>query len=153
VGHMKSAVLSLSLLIATSGAVQAQDMTAEVWSVCGYDGLLTWHDTRLVFTEQTATDTDVALAGYFDWRSSAGHSGRERFTGTIGSDGELTLQGLEMEGSDGLVTSLYVAQVSGERTQITDGVWLDGAPGIWAAVRDGGRGTAEALCSGEAQLS
>jgi len=29
---------------------------------------------------------------------------------------------------------------------LLDGVWLDGIPGMWAAVRDGGRGTAVKLC-------
>ncbi|WP_224815203.1 hypothetical protein [Hasllibacter sp. MH4015] len=131
----------------------AQDLTGAVWSVCGYDGAYTWHDTRLVFLDQSATETGMGLSGYFDWRSSGGHTGREWFHGTLDADGSLALQGVEISGGASIVTSRYLAQVNDEGTAIVDGVWLDGAPGIWAALRDGGQGTAERLCGTEAQVS
>ncbi len=147
------AVAVLALTFATSGALSAQDLTGAVWSVCGNDGVLTWHDTRLVFTTQVEGADGIELEGYFDWRSSGGHDGRESFTGFLGADGELGLQGFEMEGSGSLVTSRYIARVTPDGTAIVEGVWLDGAPGVWAAARDEGAGTAEPLCDVEAQLS
>ena len=147
------AIAVLGVVFAASGAVHGQDLTGEVWSVCGNDGVLTWHDTRLVFTGQVEGTDGITLEGHFDWRSSGGHAGREPFTGILGADGSLALQGLEMLGSESLVTSRYIARVSEDGTAIVEGVRLDGAPGIWAAARDGGAGTAEALCDLEAQLS
>ncbi|MEX3014969.1 hypothetical protein [Gymnodinialimonas hymeniacidonis] len=141
-----------AILFALAGGAQAQDLTGEVWSVCGDDGVFTWHDTRLVFTEQVPADNGMELSGYFDWRSSGGHNGREQFTGFIDADGAVVLQGLEIGGTN-LVTSRYLARLAESGTTIVEGVWLDGAPGIWAAVRDGGAGTAEPLCETAAQLS
>lgn len=143
-----------ALVLSTLGPATAGGLVGDVWSVCGWDGLLTWHDTRLVFTSQSEAEGGaVIVQGYFDWRSSRGHTGREQFVGQLGADGSLALQGLDIDADSGLVTSRYEARLSESGASIIDGVWLDGAPGIWAAQRDGGQGTAVALCETEAQLS
>lgn len=142
-------------LVLLSGGARAEiaDLTGEVWSVCGWDGVSTWHDTRLVFTDQDDSETGTKLEGYFDWRSDRGSTGREQFRGTINSDGDLKLQGYSLEDSRNIVNSRYEARLSGNGTTIVDGVWLDGLPGIWAAVRDGGTGTAARYCDQSDQLS
>ncbi len=147
--------LMASAFLALSCAFPAvpQDLTGAIWSVCGYDGQYTWHDTRLVFETQAPGSPGWAVSGYFDWQSSGGHSGRERFNGTLAPNGALTLLGHSLEGGASIVTSRYLANVSDDGTTIVEGVWLDGVPGIWAAVRDGGAGTAEGLCDAAAQLS
>lgn len=62
----RRAVAVLALTFATSGGLHAQDLTGAVWSVCGNDGVLTWHDTRLVFTAQVESADGMELEGYFD---------------------------------------------------------------------------------------
>ena len=144
------------LLLASAAQADAPVLTGAVWSVCGDDGVYTWHDTRLTFTQQTPNAEDGAdrLVGFFDWQSSGGHFGREQFTGFITDDGALVLQGQSLEDTDySIVTSRYEAQVNAEGTVSFDGVWLDGAPGIWAATRDGGAGTGTSLCDLADQIS
>ena len=147
--------LLVGTFLALAGAIPAaaQDLTGAVWSVCGYDGQYTWHETRLVFETQSPGSPGWAVSGYFDWRSSGGHTGRERFNGTLSPSGALSLLGHSLEGETSIVTSRYLADVSHDGQTIVRGVWLDGVPGVWAAVRDGGAGTAQGLCEAEAQLS
>ena len=139
-------LISFALLaggfLATQATAEIPDLTGDVWSVCGDDGSSTWHDTRLVFTHHE----NGLVEGHFDWRSSNGSFGREMFTGSVKPDGALRLQGGALEDSQSLVTSRYHGTVSADGRSILDGVWLDGLPGVWAATRDGGQGTAAPLC-------
>jgi len=140
-------VFAAFLLLTAAGArAELPDLTGELWSVCGWDGRSTWHDTRLVFTNQSPAKGGHHLEGYFDWRGSRGSFGREHFQGRLNSDGALSLQGVRLEESLNIVTSRYRARLSKTGKALLDGVWLDGIPGMWAAVRDGGRGTAAKLC-------
>lgn len=134
------------LLLSTATRAEIPDLTNEVWSVCGWDGRSTWHDTRLVFTNQSPVKDGHYLEGYFDWRGSRGSFGREYFQGTLNPDRTLSLQGLHLEESLNIVVSRYRAKLSNSGTALLEGVWLDGIPGMWAAVRDGGRGSAAKLC-------
>ena len=140
-------LLAAFLLVASIGArAETPDMTGEIWSVCGWDGNSTWHDTRLVFTNQSPAKDGHHLEGYFDWRGSRGSYGREYFQGTLTPDGMLSLRGLRLEESLNIVLSRYRANLSNSGTALLDGVWLDGIPGMWAAIRDGGSGSAAKLC-------
>jgi len=132
---------------------ETADLTGDIWSVCGLDGRSTWHDTRLVFTGQTDGPEGTALEGYFDWVSSGGSTGREYFKGVLKADGDLKLQGLSLHDSQNLVNSRYEARLAASGTAIIEGVWLDGLPGTWAAMRDGGAGTAVGLCETAPVLS
>lgn len=139
-------LVALSWLIVFSSHAGASDLTGETWSVCGWDGSSSWHDTRLVFTSQRSEKDGDVLEGYFDWRSNRGSFGREHFKGILKPDGSLALQGINLEESLSIVTSRYLARLSKSGTVLTEGVWLDGVPGVWAAVRDGGSGSAASLC-------
>jgi len=141
------------LAVATGLRAETRDLTGDVWSVCGWDGMSTWHDTRLVFTNQSDGAEGVALEGYFDWQSNLGSTGREHFKGVLFANGDLKLQGYSLEDSRHIVNSRYEARLSGNGVTIVDGVWLDGLPGIWAAVRDGGTGTAARFCDQSDLLS
>ncbi len=152
-GYVKATLAACAIALAGPAFAQDVVLTGDVWSVCGLDGVLTWHDTRLVFTTQSDGAEGQDLAGYFDWRSSADHAGREHFVGVLRHDGTLALQGVSMDGGAGLVTSRYVGRLSDDGQAISDGIWLDGAPGVWAARQDGGCGTAVGLCEVAAQLS
>lgn len=144
--YVRSAAV-LMLLSASGVRAEVADLTGEVWSVCGWDGFTSWHDTRLVFTKQTTDKKGAVVSGYFDWVGDEGSFGREHFEGMVSETGALSLQGLSMEnGSAFIITSRYEGQLTSDGTKILDGVWLDGEPGIWAAVRDGGQGTAAGFC-------
>lgn len=148
--HLIAVLFAIST---TPAHADATDLTGEVWSVCGLDGDSTWHDTRLVFTEHVSGPDGDTLAGYFDWQSSKGSAGRERFEGTLKADGALSLRGFSLENNINIINSRYEAWLTSEGTVIADGVWLDGLPGIWAAVRDGGLGTAASYCEPARVLS
>ncbi|MEP5760411.1 MAG: hypothetical protein ABJ327_14095 [Litoreibacter sp.] len=147
-----SFVAAFAVLSAEGARAEIIDLTGEVWSVCGWDGSSTWDETRLVFTSQIGGDDVVNLEGYFDWRSSRGSVGREHFQGILTPNGEIALQGASLHDSQDIVTSRYRGRLTASGATIVDGVWLDGVPGVWAAVRDGGSGTASGLCNSEDQL-
>lgn len=139
----------IAVLFAISAApanADADDLTGEVWSVCGLDGHSTWHDTRLVFTEHVSGPDGDSLVGYFDWQSSRGSAGREHFKGTLNADGALSLRGYSLEDDINIINSRYEAELANKGMVIANGVWLDGLPGTWAAVRDDGEGTAVQYC-------
>jgi len=151
---LRSLKLILAFLVLAGAAhAEIEDLTGDVWSVCGWDGLSSWDDTRLVFTNQIDGEVGVELEGYFDWLSDQGSTGREHFRGTLKSNGDLALQGFSLKGSNNIVNSRYEGRLSANGMTIVDGVWLDGLPGIWAAVRDGGIGSAARLCEQSDQLS
>ncbi len=145
---MRFVTLIAATVILVAGAVRAEvsDLTGEIWSVCGRDGHSTWDETRLVFTSQTQGTMPIELEGYFDWRSSRGSVGREYFKGTLHDDGALALKGFQLEDSNNIINSRYHAKLSASGTALLEGVWLDGLPGIWAAVHDGGTGSASIYC-------
>lgn len=145
--HVTKVFAAFLILTSISARAEIPDLTGDVWSVCGWDGSSTWHDTRLVFTNQSATKDGHYLEGYFDWRGSHGSFGREYFQGALNSDGALSLKGLRLEESLNIVLSRYRAKLSSSGTALLEGVWLDGIPGMWAAVRDGGNGSAAKLCA------
>lgn len=144
--HVMKVFAAFLLLTSIGARAESPDLTGEIWSVCGWDGRSTWHDTRLVFTNQSPAEDGHFLEGYFDWRGSRGSFGREYFQGTLHADGVLSLQGLHLQESLNIVVSRYRARLSDSGTALLEGVWLDGIPGMWAAIRDGGRGSAAKLC-------
>jgi len=151
---LRSLKLILAFLVLTGSAhAEIKNLTGEVWSVCGWDGISSWDDTRLIFTNQIDGEDGAELVGYFDWRSDLGSTGREHFQGTLESNGDLALQGISLQDSRNIMNSRYEGKLSANGTTIVDGVWLDGVPGIWAAVRDGGTGSASRLCEQSDQLS
>lgn len=151
---IRLALCTLALALSGAASAETPDLTGTLWSVCGDDGIDTWHDTRLMFTVQTETADGIRLEGHFDWQSSGGHWGRELVSGLVTPEGALTLQGSIIEdGSASIVVSRYEGQLTPDGTRIVDGVWLDGAPGIWAATRDGGAGTGVSLCDTAVPIS
>ncbi|MGB7243933.1 MAG: hypothetical protein WBC93_17850 [Sulfitobacter sp.] len=145
--RMVCLIAAFILMTANAGRAEIAALTGDIWSVCGWDGSATWNDTLLVFTNQIPGNDVVHLEGYFDWRSNHGYAGREHFSGTITSDGTLKLQGFRLQGNQNITTSRYHAKLAASGTALLEGVWLDGVPGIWGAVRDGGHGSASALCN------
>ena len=146
-------LVSAFFVLAGSAHAEIENLTGDVWSVCGWDGISSWDDTRLIFTNQIDGEDGAELVGYFDWRSDQGSTGREHFQGTLKSNGDLALQGVSLQDSSNIVNSRYEGRLSANGRTIVDGVWLDGLPGIWAAVRDGGAGSAAGLCDQSDQLS
>jgi len=50
---LRSLKLILAFLVLTGSAhAEIKNLTGEVWSVCGWDGISSWDDTRLIFTNQ-----------------------------------------------------------------------------------------------------
>ena len=148
-----SCIAIVFILSAVTAHSAVPNLTGDVWSVCGDDGTSTWHDTRLVFTKQVKQSSGASVEGYFDWRSNHGSFGRENFAGVLQEDGVLLLKGQALQNSQDIVTSRYVANLSKSGRSLVNGVWLDGVPGNWAAVRDGGKGTGMALCYPDKQVS
>lgn len=76
----------------------------------------------LLFTNQSPSASGDELEGYFDWRNSDGRAGREHFRGTLKPNGELSLQGFQMDNGQGLATSRYHATLSTNGKSLLDGV-------------------------------
>jgi len=101
------------------------DLTAGTWLVQGIDtGGTTWNSSTLVFETQTVQGQDFSLSGHFNWIGSRGQFGRENFTGTLFSNSNLQLSGLEIvRPSIGIGVANYFATVAGSGTEIVNGSW------------------------------
>ena len=139
----------LLLTLPLQQALALPQLTDATWNVCGRDGVSNWDETTLVFTQQTDGAEGVQVEGYFNWQSDRGHEGREFFRGTIGKDRRVVLQGYRMEGSADLAISRYIGHLSTDAMRIFDGKWLDGLPGTWGAMRDGGVNGAAGICDAQ----
>jgi len=95
------------LVLAGSAQAEIEDLTEEVWSVCGWDGISSWDDTRLIFTNQIDGEDGAELVGYFDWRNDLGSTGREHFQGTLTPSRDLALQGISLQDGRNVMNSLY----------------------------------------------
>ncbi|MEM7056963.1 MAG: hypothetical protein AAF557_05195 [Pseudomonadota bacterium] len=124
-------------------------LIGDVWAVCGIDRIGTWHETTLVFTQQTIEGDELVLEGYFDWKGSNGSYGREFFDGRVHSSGVIRLVGHTLENSYRIVNSRYAARLTGDGQSLIDGKWFDGIPGNWGALRGANAEEVAALCEAQ----
>lgn len=106
---------------------------AGVWRGSGVDVGHTRWDFAL-----TLTQTDTAVTGFFDWRGSDGHDGREHVAGRVNCrTRRLDLRGVALENAPALVLARYVLTLNASFTALS-GRWTGGVPGTLRATRAAG---------------
>lgn len=135
--QISSGVVAFLSILTSSVAHASVLLPGAVWNVAGTDtGGISWDESTLVFTSQTATSRDnFNIDGYFDWVGSGGQSGRELFSGMYFGDGRLEFSGTQLVNPRGIVTADYEGRVSFDGSTIVgdwDGI---GIPGDFTASR------------------
>ena len=110
--------------------VSTPTQVANTWQVKGKDSI-EW-TAKLVFLEE-------ADAGYFEWKSADGASGREPFTYTFDEKTRrIFIQGQKIIDPEGNIThAQYTATLSKDGKRLLRGRWFGPGvmPGTWSAVR------------------
>jgi hypothetical protein len=139
----------LGLDLVLEGRVTPVLLTGRTWTLIARDADgTTYNGSTLVFTQQTAGSSGVALDGYFDWVGSSGVSGRELFHGSLTSnETALELQGYELQNPNGIILSHYNATLAANGNAFLYGTW-DGpnvVEGSWTATAPAPTNTAPTI--------
>ena len=103
---------------------------AGVWRGSGVDVAHTRWDFTL-----TLTQTDTSITGFFDWRGSDGHDGREHVAGRVNCrTRRLDLRGVALENAPALALARYLLTLNASFSALA-GRWTGGVPGTLQATR------------------
>lgn len=114
----------------------AADLNAGYWQISGSDNRgVSWNGSKLHFLTDSPNGGNHSLSGYFEWTSDRGEFGRENFAGTLFSNNHLSLDGTAIvQPASGIITAHYEADLTPLGTQLINGSWTNGIPGVWSAV-------------------
>ena len=111
------------------------DLTSAIWEISASDSVgRSWSGSTLHFLTESPVGADHSVSGYFEWTSNDGRFGQENFAGTLFSNNHLSIDGNAIvQPASGIILSHYEADLTSSGTQLINGFWTIGAPGVWSA--------------------